>query len=169
MKILGVMVYLIAVLLPVLCGCRSAPAHTLPYGTEWETVYQYQEMTWETIVFDERKFDYAETAESDVEWEKLAFQVNPADIPISIDVTSISTVEQAIEVGDDILRQFRVADRLLEKELIEIVHLTDDNIWVCGYSMDQRNVDPMNLIDCDSFFAAIDGNDGNIIRMWAEE
>lgn len=52
---------------------------------------------------------------------------------------------------------------------VSIVHSTEDNVWLFEYSIDQRNKNVENLIDCGCLYIAIDGNKGTLIKAWVEE
>ena len=74
-----------------------------------------------------------------------------------------------VDVGTDIIEALHKDGKLSEYTLASIIHSTEDNVWRFEYSVDQRDVDMDDLIDCGCLYAVIDGNEGTFIKAWLEE
>ena len=103
-----------------------------------------------------------------IEWEQIQF---PIDLNENIlkGIEPINTNQTAIDIGTNIIEELHRDGKLSEYTLISITHSTEDNVWCFTYSIDQRNVDIDDLIDCGGLYVAIDGNKGALINAWVEE
>lgn len=103
-----------------------------------------------------------------IEWNQIQF---PIDFNGNVlkEIEPIDTNQIAIDIGTNIIEEFHRDGKLSEYTLISITHSTEDNVWCFEYSIDQRNVDIDNLIDCGCLYVAIDGNKGALIKAWLEE
>lgn len=103
-----------------------------------------------------------------IEWDQIQF---PVDLNEDIleEIKPIETNKIAIEIANTIIDEFHKNGKLSEYTLISITHSTEDNVWCFEYSIDQRNEDVDNLIDCGCLYVAIDGNEGELIKAWLEE
>lgn len=103
-----------------------------------------------------------------MEWDQIQFAINLDEDVLEV-IKPIETNQKAIEVGTKIIEQFHKKGKFFEYVLISIVHYVDDDIWQFEYSLDQRNVDVKDLIDCGGLYIAIDGNEGALIQAWITE
>ena len=103
-----------------------------------------------------------------VEWEQIQF---PIDLNKDVlkGIEPIDTHQIAIDIGTNIIEELHKDGKLSEYTLISIIHSTEDNVWCFEYSIDQRNVNIDNLIDCGCLYIAIDGNKGSLIKAWLDE
>jgi len=115
------------------------------------------------------KIEFLEIEKAGIEWDKIEFPINPKEVEFSADIKSISSKEDAISIGEAIIENCWNNNKFTTYVLLKVVHSTEDNIWCFYYSIDQRDKDVDDLIDCGGFYVAIDGNDCNIIKAWVDE
>ena len=109
--------------------------------------------------------------------ETNRFNVEQEEIQVPVDfdeevlkkIEPIVTNQDAVDVGTNIIEALHKDGKLSEYTLASIIHSTEDNVWCFEYSIDQRDVDMDDLIDCGCLYAAIDGNEGTFIKAWLEE
>ena len=103
-----------------------------------------------------------------IEWDQIQF---PIDLNGDVlkQIEPMETNQIAVEIAEIIIEELHREGKLSEYMLISITHSTEDNVWCFEYSIDQRNEDVDNLIDCGSLYVAIDGNKGALIKAWLEE
>ena len=103
-----------------------------------------------------------------IEWDQIPF---PIDFKKEVlqEIESIGTNKNAVDIGTNIIEELHRDGKLSEYTLIAITHSTEDNVWCFEYSIDQRNKNIDNLIDCGCLYVAIDGNKGTLIKAWLEE
>ena len=120
-------------------------------------------------VFNMEKIEFVEIEWAGVEWDEIEFPIDPKEVEIPTDVKSISTKEDAISIGEVIIKNCWSNNKFLSYVLLTVVHSTEDNIWRFDYSIDQRDKAVGDLIDCGGFYVAIDGNNCEIIKAWVDE
>lgn len=103
-----------------------------------------------------------------IEWDQIPFPIDFNEEVLQ-EIESIGTNKNAVEIGTNIIEEFHRDGKLSEYTLIAITHSTEDNVWCFEYSIDQRNKNIDNLIDCGCLYVAIDGNNGTLIKAWLEE
>ena len=103
-----------------------------------------------------------------IKWNQIQFPINFSEDVLKI-IKPIDTNQFAVDIGKNIIEELHRDSKLSEYTLISITHSTEDNVWLFEYSIDQRNVDVDNLIDCGGLYVAIDGNKGALIKAWLEE
>ena len=103
-----------------------------------------------------------------VDWDQIQFSIN-LDENVLEEIKPIETNQTAIEVGTKIIEKLHEKGDFSEYVLLSIVYSTEDNVWQFEYSLDQRNVDNKELIDCGGLYVAIDGNKGTLIKAWLME
>ena len=86
-----------------------------------------------------------------------------------IDEISIHSVESAIEVGRGIIRTYHESGKWCDWTLVSVGHYKSDNAWEFIYSMDQRNVPALELVDGGIGVYVVDGDTGEILDAWIEE
>ena len=98
-----------------------------------------------------------------IEWSQIQF---PIDLNGDVlkQIKPIETNQSAVEIAKNIIEELHREGKLSEFILISITHSTEDNVWYFEYSIDQRNHDVNDLIDCGALYVAIDGNKGSLIR-----
>ena len=110
---------------------------------------------------------------AEIEWCGIAWDQiqHPIDLlnGIDIEITPIETNKNALDIAITIIEKIHEKGKFPEYTLISIMHSTKDNIWRFEYSIDQRNKDIENLVDCGCLYVAIDGNNGTLIKAWLEE
>ena len=109
-----------------------------------------------------------ETERCGIEWNQIQFPINLNE-EILKGIKPIASTQSAVDVGKNIIEGFHREGKLPEYSLISITYSTEDNVWVFEYSIDQRNKDVDNLIDCGGLYVAIDGSKGELIKAWVEE
>ena len=109
-----------------------------------------------------------ETEWCDIDWDQIEF---PIDLKIDAlkEIKPIDTNQRAINIGTRIIEELHRKGKYPEFTLCTIVHSTKDNVWRFDYSIDQRNTDIDNLIECGVLYVAIDGNNGELIKAWITE
>lgn len=103
-----------------------------------------------------------------IEWDQIPFPIDLNEEVLQ-EIESIGTNKNAVDIGTNIIEAFHRDGKLSEYTLIAITHSTEDNVWCFEYSIDQRNKNIDNLIDCGCLYVAIDGNKGTLIKAWLEE
>lgn len=103
-----------------------------------------------------------------IEWDQIPFPIDFNEEVLQ-EIESIGTNKNAVDIGTNIIEEFHRDGKLSEYTLIAITHSTEDNVWCFEYSIDQRNKNIDNLIDCGCLYVAIDGNKGTLIKAWLEE
>ena len=109
-----------------------------------------------------------ETERCGIEWDQIQFPINLNE-EILKGIKPIASNQSAVDVGKNIIEGFHREGKLPEYSLISITHSTEDNVWCFEYSIDQRNKNIDNLIDCGCLYVAIDGNNRTLIKAWLEE
>lgn len=109
-----------------------------------------------------------EIARFNIEWDQIQFPIDFNEGVLKA-IEPIGTNQNAVDIGTNIIEELHRDGKLSEYTLISITHSAEDNVWCFEYSIDQRNVDIDNLIDCGCLYAAIDGNKGELIKAWLEE
>ena len=104
-----------------------------------------------------------------INWDQIEFPIDPKEIEIPIDVKTISTKEEAIRVGEAIIKNCWKNNKFPDYVFLTIVHSTKDNIWRFDYSIDQRDKDVNDLIDCGGFYVAVNGINCETIKAWVDE
>ena len=109
-----------------------------------------------------------ETEWCDIDWDQIEF---PIDLKIDAlkEIGPIDTNQRAINIGTRIIEELHRKGKHPEFTLCTIVHSTKDNVWRFDYSIDQRNTDIDNLIECGVLYVVIDGNNGELIKAWITE
>ena len=103
-----------------------------------------------------------------IDWEQIQF---PFDLNKNAmkEIKTIRTNQIAAEIGMHIIEEIHRGGELPEYTLVSITHSIEDNVWCFEYSLDQRNADVDDLIECGCLYVAIDGNKGVLIKAWVEE
>ena len=109
------------------------------------------------------------TQDCDIAWEQIEFALDVDALGIGDIVGKISSDGQAKEMARAIIERCHEKRKFPDYELVFIKHYTQDNFWFFGYSIDQRNTAPEDLIDCGGFYVVIDGDGGTVIEAWVEE
>ena len=103
-----------------------------------------------------------------IEWDQIPFSVDFNE-EVLREIELIDTNKNAVKIGTNIIEEIHRDGKLSEYTLIAITHSTEDNVWCFEYSIDQRNNNIDNIIDCGCLYVAIDGNKGTLIKAWIEE
>lgn len=103
-----------------------------------------------------------------IEWDQILFAVDFNEELLQ-EIESIDTNKNAVDIGTNIIKEFHRDGKLSEYTLIAITHSTEDNVWCFEYSIDQRNKNKEDLVDCGCLYVAVDGNKGTLIKAWLEE
>lgn len=120
-------------------------------------------------VFSMEKIDFIEIESVNIDWDEIEFPVDPKEIRIPFNSKSISTREDAFCIGKAIIENCWRNNKFSDYVLLSVVHSISDNIWRFEYSIDQRNKDINDLIDCGGLYVAIDGDKCELIRAWIYE
>jgi len=115
------------------------------------------------------KVEFSEIESLGIDWDEIGLPVDPKEVILPANVNSISTKEDAIIIGQAIIENHWNNNRLLDHVLISVVHSTKDNIWFFEYSIDQRDKNVEELMECGGFYVAIDGNTGEIVKAWLDD
>ena len=114
--------------------------------------------------------DFVEIEWTTINWDQIEFPIEQKKIEIPSDVKSIKTKEEAIVIGEAIIENCWKNNKHLDYALLAVIHSIKDNIWRFEYSVDQRDKnDDDEVLLCEVFYVAMDGNDGKIIKAWVEE
>lgn len=113
------------------------------------------------------KVNISETELRDNYSQITASTIKPERIGILSNGYFISTTDEAINVGQYIINKCHENYAFTRYELISIIHSTQDNIWEFHYSY-PRDESGNIMIMGGVFYAAIDGNSGEIIKLWSE-
>lgn len=119
--------------------------------------------------FSMGKVDFMETELEGVDWDKIEYSIDPKEIKILANGKPISTREDALSIGKAIIENCWSNNKFSDYVLLMVVHSTSDNIWCFDYSIDQRDKDINDLIDCGGFHVAIDGDNCELIKAWVDE
>lgn len=109
-----------------------------------------------------------ETEKCDIEWNQI-------EVPIDLNgdvlkqIKPTETNQSAVEIAKNIIEELHSEGKLTDYILSSVTHSTEDNVWCFEYSIDQRNHDVNDLIDCGALYVAIDGNKGALIKAWSDE
>ena len=103
-----------------------------------------------------------------IEWNQIPFPIDFNEDALQ-KIKPIGTNKNAVDIGKNIIEEFHKDGKLSEYTLIAITHSTEDDVWCFEFSIDQRNKNIDNLIDCGCLYVAIDGNKGTLIKAWLEE
>lgn len=109
-----------------------------------------------------------ETEKCDIEWNQIQFPIDLNEDVLK-QIKPIETNQSAVEIAKNIIEELHSEGKLTDYILISITHSTEDNVWYFEYSIDQRNHDVNDLIDCGALYVAIDGNKGSLIKAWLDE
>ena len=88
---------------------------------------------------------------------------------ISEELRPVDSKQTSVTIGKMLLESLHRKGIYLEYVLLSITHSKNDNVWCYCYSIDQREVNVDDLIDCGAFYVAINGDSGEIIKAWSEE
>lgn len=116
----------------------------------------------------ENDIQIKEIERCNIEWNQIQLPID-FDESVLKEIEPIDTKQTAIDIGTNIIEELHRDGKLSEYTLISITHSTEDNVWCFEYSIDQRNADIDNIVDCGCLYAAIDGNEGALIKAWLEE
>ena len=109
------------------------------------------------------------------EIERYSIDWNQIQLPIDLNenvlnaIEPIDTNQKAVEIGTNIIEEIHRNGMLSEHTLISITHSIEDNIWCFEYSIDQRDVDVEDFVECGGTYLAVDGSRGVLMKAWAEE
>lgn len=103
-----------------------------------------------------------------IEWNQIQFSIDFNEDVLK-KIQPIDTNQKAVDIGTNIIEALHRDGNFSEYTLISITRATKDNVWCFEYSIDQRNANVENLIDCGCLYVAIDGNKGTLIKSWLEE
>lgn len=109
-----------------------------------------------------------EIEQLNIEWDQIQSSVKFNE-EILKETDAIATNQNALDVGVNIIEEFHREGKLSEYTLMSITHSIKDNVWCFEYSIDQRDRDIDDLIDCGCLYVVIDGNNGTLIKAWLEE
>jgi|GEM_PF-3765248 len=73
--------------------------------------------------------DFIEIEWLGIDWNLIEFPLDPKEIKIPADVSSIATKEDAIKVGGAIIENFWENGKFPDYVLLAIVHSTKENLW----------------------------------------
>lgn len=110
-----------------------------------------------------------------MEIERFDADLDQVEFPVDFDeevlkeIEPIDTNQKAKDVGTSIIEALHRDGKHPEYTLLSIVHYVENNAWQFEYSIDQRNVDVDDLIDCGALLVVIDGNKGILIKAWVTE
>ena len=116
-----------------------------------------------------QEINLTETEWCGINWDQIEFLVDLSEIEFIEETKSIETRKDAIEVATTLIEKCHEIGKFSSYTLLSITHSTKDNVWRFDYSIDQRNKDNENLVDCGCLYVAIDGNEGKLIKAWIEE
>ena len=102
------------------------------------------------------------------EWEQIQFPIDLNEDVLE-EIKPIETDRSAIEVAAAIIEKLHERREFSDYTLISVIHSTEDDVWRFEYSIDQRNMDADDLIDCGCLYVAIDGAEGELIKAWLEK
>ena len=103
-----------------------------------------------------------------INWDLIEFPIDLDKNVLDI-IEPIDTSQKALEIGTNIIEELHREGKMPEYTLVSITHSTKDDMWCFEYSIDQRNIDVEDLIECGGTYVTIDGSSGVLIRAWAEE
>ena len=109
------------------------------------------------------------TERCDIEWDKIQSPVNFDTKVIQEELKPIENSEIALEIATTIIDKLHENGIFTEYTLTSIIHSTEDGIWLFEYSINQKNTDVDDLVDCGCLYIAINGSDGVLIKVWVEE
>jgi len=97
-------------------------------------------------------------------WDERGHAIEPRSDLTQILGQIISTRDEAAYIANEIIASEGSNNIIggLELELMNVTHDPDRNIWIFGYG-----VNDINLLSS-SFHVAVDGESGELIRMWVE-
>lgn len=116
-----------------------------------------------------QEFCFCEEDEQNIMWDQIQFPVDLKGMGTCDSEQEIKYKQQAQKVAVSILESCQDNGEFLDYVLLSITHFTQDNIWRFEYSIDQRTVQPDDLIDSEGLYVAVDGNTGRLIQAWMEE
>ena len=157
-----VLCLLLAVL--TLTGCQDPAGESRSWE---ESVPQGESVSQESAAPQE--IEIVKTQDCDIAWEQIEFALDVDALGIGDIVGKISSDGQAKEMARAIIERCHEKRKFPDYELVFIKHYTQDNFWFFGYSIDQRNTAPEDLIDCGGFYVVIDGDGGTVIEAWVDE
>ncbi len=109
-----------------------------------------------------------ETEKCDIAWNQIQFPIDLNEDVLK-QIKPTETNQSAVEIAKNIIEELHSEGKLTDYILSSVTHSTEDNVWCFEYSIDQRNHDVNDLIDCGALYVAIDGNKGSLIKAWLDE
>ena len=94
------------------------------------------------------------------------------EIPISLDeetleeIKPVKTKQEAVKTARNILEKHQQKKKAADDVVCEIVYFPKDTVWRFEYASEEL-ID--GTVEGGSWFVAIDGNSGRLIKAWGEE
>lgn len=156
-------VILFLLLILLFSGCRTNS--DIP-PTEGEKIYSSEPVQNSAAFTAVNTVRVVETEWSDSEyWEQVEFPIDLSKIDFQTSFKQISTNEEAIEVGHNLLEVCKRNKVFVSFELHTVIHSTRDNIWQFEYSVERGEQLTLSSVG----YIAISGNNCEIIKAWIEE
>jgi len=117
------------------------------------------------------EIEFIENGRAGRHWSEAdcPFEPNEHGIEVPVGVTSISSKEEALKIGLEIIENHRNNTMSPDYILFTVEHYTAENTWVFYYSIEQRDVPFEEQMIGEGIGVAVDGNSGEILKAWAEE
>ena len=93
-------------------------------------------------------------------WYELGFEIEPQSDLTEILGQPIATRDDAAYIAIKILENEQAEGFFRDDELMQVEHDSNKNIWIFQYSI--------NFVPSSSLSVVIDGDTGELLRMWVE-
>lgn len=107
-----------------------------------------------------QKITYIEKDVCTIDWNQVEVPVDKSRPGYPKNTDPFDTKEEATEIGQSIIENYHALGKIPNYELLYISHYVQDNIWVFEYAID--NI----WVEADVFYVAMNGNTGEIIKVW---
>lgn len=144
----------------------SAAAQYEKIEANWYLVTVNRNLCFDYVIMED--ICITEIDRFNTEWNQMEFPIDLNEDVLK-EIEPIGAIQTAVDIGTNIIEALHRNGRLSEYTLVSITRSIEDNVWRFEYSIDQRNVDTDNLIDCGCLYVAIDGNKGTLLNAWLEE